>query len=765
MAERALYLSSGARKQLQDADTMGMGTGGLEMLASGAMKLGADANSSSMELGKSGATATFKGVTNFDEASTFDSTLGVTGLATFSGNAAADEIDAATATTMKLGAATATAVELGASDAHTTVKGNLTVDGNLAVTGTETITGNTTFNEDVNIGDGTNTDDKVTFRANVESSMPAEAVAAGGAAAVGMDWVITMGAGGAADTGASETAAAGGAVTFTAGTGGAGAASTNTAGAIGGAVNYVGGTGGAGGAAGSSAGTGGASTVKGGVGGGNTGASTSGLGGAAKLLGGAGGISSGATGTGGTGGAVSIAGGAGGGANGGVEGNGGAVSIDGGDGATDGAITIGSNKASSIGIGHASVTTTFTGVVNVGVDDTGYDVKFFGATSGKYWEWDESADQMNVSGAAKVTGVMDLDGSLDFDGTTFAVDASGSIDLTSTENAASAIYLRANGGTSETIKIHSDQGTGAGSITVVSDAGGIDIDATAGAIDILAGTTLSAKGAGGASLGDDVGTWEFDGAGAVTETGMTSLAVTPSGAITLTAGAASTWSTSAGALTLTSAAAATWSTSAGDLAITGAADLQLSAGTDLVLSDGNKSGSGYGTELILSDTSAEWDTFESLYGEVSLLGAINSAGSGSGLITAKGAEVITQWMVVAFADGGSADDRTVFKGVFTSDTDKARAAGFAQDAGTDGGSMQVQVSGEVTIPDALWDSAPAATNVGDPVYASVTTNGEVTMTAPSTAGQVLQQVGIISFADASADTTRVLVQIGERVVL
>ena len=31
------------------------------------------------------------------------------------------------------------------------------------------------------------------------------------------------------------------------------------------------------------------------------------------------------------------------------------------------------------------------GTVTVGVDDTGYDVKFFGATSGSYWLWDEDA--------------------------------------------------------------------------------------------------------------------------------------------------------------------------------------------------------------------------------------------------------------------------------------------------------------------------------------------------------------------------------------
>jgi len=41
---------------------------------------------------------------------------------------------------------------------------------------------------------------------------------------------------------------------------------------------------------------------------------------------------------------------------------------------------------------------TFKGAVTVGVDDTGHDVKFFGATSGKYMEWDESEDQLNISG-------------------------------------------------------------------------------------------------------------------------------------------------------------------------------------------------------------------------------------------------------------------------------------------------------------------------------------------------------------------------------
>ena len=39
-------------------------------------------------------------------------------------------------------------------------------------------------------------------------------------------------------------------------------------------------------------------------------------------------------------------------------------------------------------------TPNISGNVTIGVDDTGYDVKFFGATSGSYFLWDESADSL-----------------------------------------------------------------------------------------------------------------------------------------------------------------------------------------------------------------------------------------------------------------------------------------------------------------------------------------------------------------------------------
>jgi fibronectin-binding autotransporter adhesin len=59
----------------------------------------------------------------------------------------------------------------------------------------------------------------------------------------------------------------------------------------------------------------------------------------------------------------------------------------------------------------------------------------------------------------------------------------GQVLLTSAHDVANSIYLRANAGTSETIKIHSDLGSGAGSIELTSDAGGIDVNA-AGAISL-----------------------------------------------------------------------------------------------------------------------------------------------------------------------------------------------------------------------------------------------------------------------------------------
>ena len=45
-----------------------------------------------------------------------------------------------------------------------------------------------------------------------------------------------------------------------------------------------------------------------------------------------------------------------------------------------------------------------TGILTVGVDDTGYDVKFFGATASAFMEWDESADELEIRGPIATPG-------------------------------------------------------------------------------------------------------------------------------------------------------------------------------------------------------------------------------------------------------------------------------------------------------------------------------------------------------------------------
>ena len=72
----------------------------------------------------------------------------------------------------------------------------------------------------------------------------------------------------------------------------------------------------------------------------------------------------------------------------------------------------------------------FNSTIIVGVDDTGYDVKLFGATSGAYMLWDESADDLKLVGAAGLTvaGDIDIDGTANLD----VVDIDGAVNMATT---------------------------------------------------------------------------------------------------------------------------------------------------------------------------------------------------------------------------------------------------------------------------------------------------------------------------------------------
>ena len=120
-------------------------------------------------------------------------------------------------------------------------------------------------------------------------------------------------------------------------------------------------------------------------------------------------------------------------------------------------LATGGTRTLAIGINDGTDVTTITsrgnqthtGTITVGVDGTGHDVKFFGATSSAYMLWDEDVDDLKLVGAAGMTIASDLDvdgttnldntdidGTLAVDGATISLDATTSfnIDNTNTSN-------------------------------------------------------------------------------------------------------------------------------------------------------------------------------------------------------------------------------------------------------------------------------------------------------------------------------------------
>ena len=118
------------------------------------------------------------------------------------------------------------------------------------------------------------------------------------------------------------------------------------------------------------------------------------------------------------------------------------------------------------------------------------DIVFKGNSAGEVFRLDDSADSILLNSTSK----LQLGGtasSLSGDGTDATLTSTGNVNVTSTVNESQAIYLRANGGTSETIRVHSDQGTGVASILVDSDVGGIKLQS---GLDNAASIHLSGYG-------------------------------------------------------------------------------------------------------------------------------------------------------------------------------------------------------------------------------------------------------------------------------
>ena len=148
------------------------------------------------------------------------------------------------------------------------------------------------------------------------------------------------------------------------------------------------------------------------------------------------------------------------------------------------------------------------GTVTVGVDDTGHDVKFFGASAGAYMEWDENVDELELRGGAATPGKLLLStseatvvdgnklGQIDFQAPaetgTDAIVVGASIiaeadaDFTASVNSTDLVFLTADSGAAtEKLRIDST-----GQVTFADGAIDVDIASHDGTNGLKLGGTL-----------------------------------------------------------------------------------------------------------------------------------------------------------------------------------------------------------------------------------------------------------------------------------
>jgi len=363
---------------------------------------------------------------------------------------------------------------------------------------------------------------------------------------------------------------------------------------------------------------------------------------------------------------------------------------------------------------------------------------------------------------------------LDLDAANVEIDATAAVSVQAATS--SDLSLVANVASDQTLTIVASNANG-------GNVSNIDIDAD-GAVTI--------NGAGSAKFGDDVATLDFNGAGAVTETGMTSFTITPSGALTLQGGGASTFGDDTGTIVFNGSGAVTTS-GITTMAVTPSSTLDLDAGgavtidgaSVLVGDDGNTAG------VSLLSTSGNMQLETATSGNIS----ITSVGTFGATSTAYDIDASSAFTLDAatVTIGGDSDTGNITlknsSGVVTSIEASAANARVEMIAAFPQISRRITKSGTVAIGDCVFlgesggslvvtqtdadaiatgrffgvakdttatpeiifsgianavtcdDTFSAATHLGAPVYLS-TNAGKITVTPPSAAGDVVFQVGL-----------------------
>ena len=416
-----------------------------------------------------------------------------------------------------------------------------------------------------------------------------------------------------------------------------------------------------------------------------------------------------------------------------------------------------------------------------------------------------SASNLTVTGATLTlanTGANELDitsgGLLDINaGANLDVDATGTMAFNSTDTtnltmlasdaATKTLTIAANNAIGDAVLALSSNAGAGSAITLDTGAADIDITAASGTVDIDAGVSVQIDSTGGlvdigggnitldATVGislDAGGASNFTVTGntlTLSNTGANELDITSGGLLDINAGAnldidvtgsfdmlASTTfaisGTGASSVNATSGTLTLSSTTSGDVAVDSAAEI--------LFDDTNRSGSTWAaTSVKLTETTGEWDTYESNFGEVSIFNALNQAYSAAGGAVQ---EVLLQSLTTAGMAAGdiaylSAND-TVLQADADSTLGVARAMGVYN-----GTAREVVIQGrvDVTLNDGVTPSA------GAPIYVS-TVAGRGTATAPSGSGEYVTCIGYVvdntGYAATPGNTVEILLGI-ERPVL
>jgi hypothetical protein len=246
-----------------------------------------------------------------------------------------------------------------------------------------------------------------------------------------------------------------------------------------------------------------------------------------------------------------------------------------------------------------------------------------------------AGDLTVTAGNATIGGNLTVAGDTNVNGD-FNLNSAALIDLVSTLDANPSILLHANGGTSEAIELHSDQGTGLESIFIHSDVGGIrlyapglandaaiDLQADAGGLDVDVALQLSLVSSEAAADAIEVnasaGGLDVDAAlqinidsaqsaadalrlntsnaagGIDVDAGTGGIAIDSTGAISLDGAAASNFSTSGAGIDLTLASAAGRLIMLGDEDAASAVDITANGGTSSTITITNTTGTGTGS--------------------------------------------------------------------------------------------------------------------------------------------------------------------------